>query len=177
MEEIQVDGAKPRHKKARFQWYIGIRNDRNFNLFLLAGLFAGIGAGINMSIFNNYLSDIYKLSENLRGFLEVPRELPGFLIMVILAVLSFLGDVRIAMLGMAAAGLGMLGLGLLSPTFSVMIIWMMMYSLGTHMVMPVTPSIGMSLSEQKSFGARLGTVKRLRPVRKYYRLRFCLFGL
>lgn len=33
-----------------------------------------------------------------------------------------------------------------------------MYSLGTHMVMPVTPSIGMSLSNQESFGARLGTV-------------------
>ena len=132
--------------------------ERDFNLFLLAGLFSGIGAGINTSIFNNYLSDIFKLSEDVRGFLEVPRETPGFLIMVILAALSFLGDVRIAMLGMAAAGLGMLGLGLLSPTFAVMIIWMMMYSLGTHMVMPVTPSIGMSLSNQEAFGARLGTI-------------------
>lgn len=132
--------------------------ERDFNLFLLAGLFSGIGAGINTSIFNNYLSDIFKLSENVRGFLEVPREAPGFFIMLILAALSFFGDVRIAMLGMAAAGLGMLGLGMLSPTFALMIIWMMMYSLGTHMVMPVTPSIGMSLSNQESFGARLGTV-------------------
>lgn len=132
--------------------------ERDFNLFLLAGLFSGIGAGINTSIFNNYLSDIFKLSENVRGFLEVPREAPGFFIMLILAALSFFGDVRIAMLGMAAAGLGMLGLGMLSPTFALMIIWMMMYSLGTHMVMPVTPSIGMSLSNQESFGARLGTI-------------------
>ena len=132
--------------------------DRDFNLFLLGGLFAGIGAGINTSIFNNYLNDIFRLSENVRGFLEVPREAPGFFIMLVLAALSFVGDVRIAMLGMAAAGLGMLGLGLLSPTFAVMIIWMMMYSLGTHMVMPVTPSIGMSLSKQESFGARLATI-------------------
>ncbi len=132
--------------------------ERDFNLFLLAGLFSGIGAGINTSIFNNYLSDIFKLSEDIRGFLEVPREAPGFFIMLILAALSFFGDVRIAALGMAAAGLGMLGLGMLSPTFAIMIIWMMMYSLGTHMVMPVTPSIGMSLSNQESFGARLGTI-------------------
>ncbi len=132
--------------------------ERDFNLFLAAGLFAGIGAGINTSIFNNYLSDVFKLSEDVRGFLEVPREMPGFFIMVILAALNFIGDVRIAMIGMAAAGLGMLGLGMLSPTFAIMIIWMMMYSLGTHMVMPVTPSIGMSLSKQQSFGARLGTV-------------------
>lgn len=133
-------------------------HDRDFNLFLLAALFAGIGAGINASIFNNYLNDIFNLSEEIRGLLEVPREAPGFFIMLILAALSFLGDVRIAMLGMAAAGLGMLGLGLLSPTFALMIIWMMMYSLGTHMIMPVTPSIGMTLSKQESFGSRLGTV-------------------
>ncbi|RCX17922.1 hypothetical protein DFR58_10690 [Anaerobacterium chartisolvens] len=132
--------------------------ERDFNLFLLAGLFSGVGAGINVSIFNNYLSDIFKLSEDIRGFLEVPREAPGFFIMLILAALSSFGDVRIAMLGMTAAGLGMLGLGILSPTFAFMIIWMMMYSLGTHMTMPVTPSIGMSLSNQQSFGARLGTV-------------------
>jgi MFS family permease len=78
--------------------------------------------------------------------------------MIILAAISFMGDVRIAMVGMAAAGLGMLGLGTLSPTFALMILWMMMYSLGTHMVMPVTPSIGMTLSNQDSYGARLGTI-------------------
>lgn len=155
---MQVDAPLQLRKKTRSGLFRNFRLEQDFNLFLLAGLFAGIGAGINTSIFNNYLSDIFKLSENVRGFLEVPREAPGFFIMVILAVLSFFGDVRIAILGMAAAGLGMLGLGLLSPTFSVMIIWMMMYSLGTHMVMPVTPSIGMSLSRQEAFGARLGTV-------------------
>ncbi len=134
------------------------RTEQDFNLFLLAGLFAGIGTGINTSIFNNYLSDVFRLSENVRGFLEVPREAPGFMIMFVLAALSFIGDVRIAILGMAAAGFGMMGLSLLSPTFSLMIIWMMLYSLGTHMTMPVTPSIGMSLSGKESYGARLGTV-------------------
>jgi MFS family permease len=133
-------------------------SDRDFKLFLLAALFSGVGSGINASIFNNYLSDVFKLSEDMRGFLEVPREAPGFFIMVILAFLSFLGDVRIAMVGMAAAGIGMIGVGLFSPTFAVMIIWMMMFSLGTHMVMPVSPSIGMSLSDEKSYGSRLGTL-------------------
>lgn len=158
MKKAQDEGAQLRRNKALFGFFGDNGADRDFNLFLLAGLFAGIGTGINMSIFNNYLSDVYNLSENLRGLLEVPREAPGFFIMVILAALSFLGDVRIAMLGMAAAGLGMLGLGLLSPTFSVMIIWMMMFSLGTHMIMPLTPSIGMSLSAQTSYGARLGKI-------------------
>lgn len=145
-------------KKTKSEFIRFFHLERDFNLFLIAGLFAGVGAGINTSIFNNYLSDVYRLSEDVRGFLEVPREVPGFCIMVILAVLSFLGDIRIAIIGMAAAGFGMLGLGLLSPTFAIMIIWMMMFSLGTHMVMPVSPSIGMSLSKQEAYGARLGTV-------------------
>lgn len=139
-------------------FFRGFRCDRDFNLFLVAGLFAGFGAGIYASVFNNYLSDIFNLSEGLRGFLEVPREAPGLIIIVVLAAFSFIGDARIAMLGMAAAGLGMLGLGLLSPTFTIMIIWMMMYSLGTHILIPVTPSIGMNLSNREVFGARLGTI-------------------
>jgi MFS family permease len=136
----------------------GFRSDRDFSLFVTSGLFAGIAGGINTSIFNNYLSDVYKLSEGSRGFLEIYREMPGLFIMVILAVLNFLGDVRIAMLGMAAAGVGMLGLGLLTPGFALMIVWMMMFSLGTHMVMPVTPTIGMSLSKSGEYGSRLGSV-------------------
>lgn len=134
------------------------RSDRDFNLFLIAGMFAGIAGGINSSVFNNYLSDVYKLSENARGFVELPREAPGLFIMVILALLNFLGDIRIAMCGMLAAGLGMLGLGLLSPSFAVMLVWMMMFSLGTHMIFPVTPSIGMSLSNRAEYGSRLGRI-------------------
>jgi MFS family permease len=132
--------------------------DKDFHLFLVAGLFGGIGTGINTSIFNNYLSDVYHLAESSRGSLELFREGPGLLIMVVLAVLSFLGDVRIAMLGMLAAGLGMLGLGLLSPIYAIMIIWMMVFSLGTHMIFPITPSIGMSLSKREEYGARLGRI-------------------
>lgn len=157
-EAAKINAKTLHHKRMQTGFFRNFHFERDFNLFLIAGLFAGVGSGINTSIFNNYLSDVYKLSEGVRGFLEVPREVPGFCIMVILAILSFLGDVRIAIIGMAAAGFGMLGLGLLSPTFAVMIIWMMMFSLGTHMVMPVTPSIGMSLSKQEAYGARLGTV-------------------
>jgi len=130
----------------------------DFNLFLAAGLLAGVGTGIYNSIFNNYLSDVFMLSEDVRGFLEVPREAPGLLIVFVLAALSAFGDVRIAVFGMAIAGVGLLGLGIMSPFFGLMMLWMMLYSLGTHMIMPVTPSIGMALSSQESFGTRLGTI-------------------
>jgi MFS family permease len=154
----------------------GFRQDRDFSLFLTAGLFAGIGSGINSSIFNNYLCDVYMLSEKARGSLEFWREMPGLFIMVILALLNFLGDIRIAMVGMAAAGLGMLGLGLLSPVYALMIVWMMLFSLGTHMVMPVSPSIGMALSKREAYGSRLSSVSAVGLVGTIIAFVFVFFG-
>ncbi len=156
MEDEQVNSTETGQKKGLRKFIGKFHAERDFNLFLTAGLFAGIAGGINSSIFNNYLNDVYHLSESARGFLEIPREAPGLFIMVILALLNFLGDIRIAMLGMLAAGLGMLGLGLLSPIYALMLVWMMMFSLGSHMVFPVTPSIGMALSKREEYGARLG---------------------
>lgn len=141
-----------RMAKMRHEFHI----DRDFSLFLIVGIFAGIAGGINSTVFNNFLSDVYKLSESARGLVEFPRELPGMLIVVVLGVLSFLGDVRTGMVGLALASLGMLGLGMFSPTYAGMLVWMMTFSLGTHIFMPIAPSIGMKLSRQENYGMRLG---------------------
>lgn len=131
-------------------------NDRDFKLFLIVGLFTGIASGINSTVFNNFLSDTYKLTASARGIVEFPRELPGVLIVLVLGILAFLGDIRIAIVGMVFAALGMLGLGLFSPTFATMLLWMMLLSLGTHIFMPLSAGIGMNLSEPGNYGARLG---------------------
>lgn len=130
--------------------------DRDFTLFLIVGLFSGVGSGINSTVFNNFLNDVYHLSASSRGIVEFPRELPGACIMIVLGLLSFLGDIRMGAVGMLAASLGMMGLGLFSPTFAAMLAWMMVFSLGTHMFMPLAPGIGMSLSKKENYGMRLG---------------------
>jgi len=133
-----------------------VRFIRDFSLFLLVGFLSGIAGGINATIFNNYLSDVYHLAADVRGLVELPRELPGLLIVIVLGLLSFLGDIRMAAIGMLAASLGMLGLGLFSPTFTVMLVWMMIFSLGTHIFMPLSASIGMGFSQKEAYGSRLG---------------------
>jgi predicted MFS family arabinose efflux permease len=131
-------------------------NDRDFSLFLIVGMFTGIASGINSTVFNNFLSDVYKLSASGRGVVEIPRELPGVFIIVVLGLLSFLGDIRISVIAMLFSALGMIGLGMFSPTFASMLIWMMLLSLGTHMFMPLSPGIGMRLSRSEKYGVRLG---------------------
>lgn len=130
--------------------------DRDFTLFLIVGLFTGIASGINSTVFNNFLSDVYKLSASARGIVEFPRELPGALIVIVLGVLSFLGDIRMAIVGMCLASLGMIGLGVFSPSFASMLVWMMTLSLGTHIFMPLSAGIGMNLSNKEKYGMRLG---------------------
>ncbi len=135
--------------------YDDLKNDRDFTLFLFVGAFTGIAGGIYSTTFNNFLNDVFKLSADARGIVEFPRELPGMLIMFVLAILSFLGDIKMAIAGMIFAAIGLFGMGTLSHTFSGVLAWVMIFSLGTHMFFPLTPSIGMHLSRKEQYGARL----------------------
>lgn len=149
-----VDEKKAKGKLGNL--WVNFKTDRDFSLFLIVGLFAGVASGINSTVFNNFLSDVYNLSASARGIVEFPRELPGALIVIILAIISFLGDIRMSIVAMLLAALGMVGLGIFSPTFGSMLIWMMVLSLGTHIFMPLSAGIGMTLSKKENFGARLG---------------------
>jgi MFS family permease len=135
---------------------IAFKNDKEFSLFLGVSFFSGIAGGITTSCFNNYLNDVYHLSETARGFVEFPRELPGALLILIFAVMAFMSDTRLASLGMMFSALGMIGLGLFAPSFVVMLLWMVVLNLGTHIFMPLAPGIGMNLSQKEQYGMRLG---------------------
>ncbi len=54
---------------------------------LLATLFFGAASGIFMATLNNYLSEVHHLGAEARGWLEFPRELPGFLMMFVAGML------------------------------------------------------------------------------------------
>ena len=73
----------------------------DFRRMLLATLFFGAASGIFQSTLNNYLSDVHDLGAAARGWVELPRELPGFAIIFISALLlGFLRETRMAALAM-----------------------------------------------------------------------------
>ena len=158
MKQLNKPDATPCQKRGLRRYVSNLRSERDFSLFLFSGLFGGIATGIYTTVFNNYLSDVFNLSADGRGIVEFPRELPGALIVFVLAFLAFLGDVRIIFVGTIAAAAGMLGLGLLSPSFGMMLVWMMVFSMGQHIMLTVTPAIGMSLSKREEHGMRLGRI-------------------
>lgn len=138
-----------------------MRNNKELMLFLAASAFLGITQSIDTSFFNNYLSDTFSLTVAQRTILEIPREMPGFLVVFVSGLLMFLGDIRIAVIANILAAIGMIFLGLFSPTFGVMMIWMTVYSMGLHLYMPVSNSIGMTLADKKSMGKVLGQINGL----------------
>lgn len=134
------------------------RMNPQLRLFLIAIFLVGIASGIFQTIFNNFLSDTYQISADARGFLEFPRELPGFLTALFAGVLFFLPETMIAAACALAVGLGMIGMGLWGQEWVTMLVFMIMWSAGVHLLMPVRSSVSMHLAEASRRGRRLGQV-------------------
>lgn len=134
---------------------------RQLLLFALASLFMGAYAGFYDPSFNNYLAQVHNISEVTRGALEFPRELPGFLVVFIFTALVFLADTRIAALSALLIGISLWGQGYLAPHLPSVVIWMLIWSTGAHLFMPVSHSIGLRLAQSGQEGRRLGQLGSL----------------
>ena len=137
---------------------IKLERRKQLLFFLFAAAFVGIAQSIDAAILNNYLNDTYHISVSQRTLLEFPRELPGFLVVFIAAALMSLGDVRIAAVANIFAAIGMLGMGFLSPDFNVLLFWLILYSAGQHVYMPMSNSIAMGLADRRNMGKVLGKI-------------------
>jgi hypothetical protein len=136
-------------------WLAGIPRDlRNA---LVATLFFGAASGIFMATLNNYLADVHGLGAAARGWLEVPRELPGFLIMFIAgALLTYLSESQMASLAMVLTAVGGVGLGFLAPSTAAVALFVAVWSMGDHVIFAVEGPIGLKLARDGQEGRRLG---------------------
>ncbi|MBP2650590.1 MAG: major facilitator superfamily 1 [Firmicutes bacterium] len=132
--------------------------DRNYLIFLLATALIGIGQSVDGAAITNYFRDCLGMSILERSGLETPRELPGLLVVVIIGLMTSLGDVRIAAVANLLAGIGMFLLGVIPYEYKFVVMTMFVYSLGTHIYLPTSNSIGMSFATAKDMGRKLGRI-------------------
>ena len=129
-------------------------SERDFLLFLVSGIFLGIAQSVDGSTLTNYLKEHFGMLILHRSALEFPRELPGLLVVLSIGSLSFLGgDVRISVAANLLAGVGMFMSGHFASLFYAMsypVIFI--YSMGQHIFMPLSGSIGMSFAEYDGMG-------------------------
>jgi len=130
---------------------------REIKVALLATLFFGAASGIFTVTFNNYLSEIHHLSAEARGWLEFPRELPGFLMIFVAGMmLTLLRETQMAAMAMLLTAMGALGLGFLTPGTTMLILWIIIWSMGDHVIFTVEGVIGLKLAREGGEGRRLG---------------------
>lgn len=127
-------------------------------LFFCVTACLALGVGIYDSTFNNYLKDTFALSAQARGFLELPRELPGFLVVLMTGLLCMLPVTRLGMVGALTLALGMIGLALSGSRYFMMLGMMVLGSSGLHLMMPVSDSLCIGLSGETNRGRRMGQI-------------------
>ena len=94
---------------------------RNIRLFTLVLAFLAVAGGLGASIFSNYYSEVYHIDAIQRGFLEIPRESPGILCMLLVAALSSLGNIWMGIIARQLSMIGLVVMGCMSPTYGVML--------------------------------------------------------
>lgn len=123
--------------------------------FFLSIMVWGIGIGCFMAAMNNFLSAQFNMSSLERGWLEFFREMPGLLLVFLLALLHRVSDWRIMRIGTI---ISMVGAGLLIlPADKVMVTaFFVVWSLGEHLVMPARYAITIQVSKPEHAGQALG---------------------
>jgi len=145
-------------------------------IFILVSACTGFYQGVVDLIFSNYFKEAYDVTAQQRGLIEIPRELPGIVSLFIITGLSFLRDIRTAVIAQVFGVIGLVALGLFHPTFGVMLIFLFIFSLGQHMFMPLGDSIGLSLASRDNMGRLLGRFNSVRMAFGMVAGLICFFG-
>ena len=132
---------------------------KEMKIFLLVLALTALGLGFSNDIISNFFKDAYRVNAYQRGFIEFPRELPGMLCILAISLLSFLSDIRIAMVAQLLSFAGIVVLGLATPPYAAMLAFIFVNSLGMHLFFPLQDSIGLALIKDGRMGKRMGQFK------------------
>jgi len=136
------------------------RSDVKIARFLSVIVLFGVSYGLYRGIQDNYLAEIMGITPFERGIVEFFRETPGLLIIFILALMYRFSDSRIFKIGVALSFAGLVGLLIsttdLLRTKFIVVFFVVLFSLGEHIIMPVRSTISMDLAKRDKTGASLG---------------------
>jgi len=135
--------------------------DEKIGRFLSVLVLFGIAVGLKQGVQNNYLSDMLHVDPNERGIIDAFRELPGLLLIFILALMYRFADSKVFKIGLALMAGGLAGIFITTTGEALMIkvvvvIFMVIFSTGEHIIMPVRSTIAMELARREKTGSSLG---------------------
>ena len=145
-------------------------------LFIAISAFSGFHVSATDLILSNYFKEAYEVSAAQRGFIEIPREIPGIVSLLVISAFSFLRDIRTAVIAQVLGVIGLVVLGFFHPSYGIMLIFIFIYSLGMHMFLPLGDSIGLSLTTRETMGRLMGRFNSVRMAFGMVSGLVCFFG-
>lgn len=134
----------------------------DFRAFLSVIVAAAFSGALLDAVLNNYLDATFHISSLQRTILEIPRETPGLIVVFVSALLFFWCSRRLAVFAMLCCAAGLTAMALIPPVYGLLLGALFIYSMGQHIFMPLSSSIGMELAREGQTGRRLGQLNALR---------------
>ena len=127
-----------------------------FKVFLLSVLITGLSYGLYKGMLDNFLAEVVGMGEMDRGVTEFFRELPGIMLVFILAAFYMLSAETLYKAGAIIMLVGMVMHAVLPPSKMMATMAICMYSLGEHIQLGMKNTISLKYAKEGSGGAALG---------------------
>ena len=124
-------------------------------LFLSLALSA-IGFGLYKGVIDNYMAEVVRMNELDRGVTEFFREVPGLLLVLILAIFYHFSAERMYKMGMVIMVIGMIMQAMISPVKMLVILAIFIYSTGEHIQLGMKNTLSLEYSKEGHGGLALG---------------------
>lgn len=137
------------------------KSNSRYKSFLLSLLFIGLGYGLYKGVLDNYLANIVSMDSFDRGVTEFFRELPGFFLILILALFYRLSAQTIFRIGSLVTLIGLAMISFLPPEKVLVILAMTIYSTGEHIQLGMKNTLSLDYAAPGCGGASLGVMHAL----------------
>ena len=132
------------------------RPESKYRAFFLSVITFGLAYGLYKGVIDNYLAEVVGMSGFDKGVSEFFRELPGLMLVFILAVLYTFSAERIYRLGAVFMLAGMAAQAVVPASRVLVILCIFIYSLGDHMQLGMRNTLSLQYSREGRGGEALG---------------------
>jgi len=140
----------------RFNYSEIFRKESAYRPFLLSVLITGLSYGLYKGMLDNFLAEVVNMGEMGRGVTEFFRELPGILLIFVLAMFYMLSAETLYKVGAVIMLVGMAMHPALPPTKVLATLAICTYSFGEHIQIGMKNTMSLKYSQPDKSGAVLG---------------------
>lgn len=137
------------------------KKSSKYQLFFLSVLTAGLSYGLYKGVIDNYLAEAVAMTEFDKGVSEFFRELPGLLLVFILAAFYMLSAKTLYTLGAVIMLAGMMMQTFVPADKAMVILAIIVYSLGDHIQLGMRTTLTLEYAREGRSGRALGYISSI----------------